>query len=65
MDVIRKQDQGPFRLLASPEEGQVDGRGGDEADRREEEGQRRLQVLAAVRDFMASRNRRGKRRHAR
>ncbi len=51
------------RLPLFPEEGQVDGRG-EEADRREE-GRHRIRVLHSVRDYMGSRNRRGKRRHAR
>ena len=46
------------------EQGLVDGRGEDEADRREV-GRQQVRVMAAVADYMGSRNRRGKRRHAR
>ena len=42
----------------------IDGHRADEADRREV-GRQQVRVLAAVGDYLGSRNRRGKRRHAR
>ena len=45
------------RLPLFREEGQVDGRGKEAADRREE-GRRRARVLAAVADYLGNRKRR-------
>ena len=55
-DATDRQEKAEFVNPVSPEEGQVDGRGDDEADLRAE-ARHRTRVLNSVRDYLGSRNR--------